>query len=428
MYRFDDIEPYQVLLCDLNKTFATVSRQGYKIKQFSLGGPYYFEGGWDKPFYVGEIWAMAGGGNMQGQGYLTDPFIRRSLKQPVRHGNAILYDSSERWLKFEKDPSHELAKSPRAVYHRYTGATVHHSHALNFLGASLAPEFVNVCKESFKKHAIALIPCAQEGSTSEDWEVTSKNECNSLYGVMLDRIRKIGGRITGVLWYQGESDAKHSALAESYGVFLQNWISKLRNDLNEPKLPLAFVQIGSHDLESPEIRENWKKMQDAQFKLFEHSSYIAGVASLDAGLDSSCHLSAVGLSLVGRRLAYAADKALKGQGSSATPLPSYGFRKRFVQHDEPDILDIVIVCLEFKYLDSPWKIEPGQPINGFSYGESEIPILRAFVADIETGTVRLYVHVEVDKKLTINYGTQPGQANLVTEDGRALPAFRNFPV
>ncbi|KAI8367200.1 hypothetical protein EDC96DRAFT_507269 [Choanephora cucurbitarum] len=201
MYNFNDIQPHQVLLCDSNERFATVSGTGYTSKQFSIGGPHYFENDLEKPFYVGEIWVMAGGGNMQGQGYLTDPFTARSLQQPVNHDKVFLYNSLERWVKFEKDPSHELAKSPRAVHHGFSGATVYNSHALNFLGASLVPEFVNVCKESYNVDSIALIPCAQQGSTSKDWEATSKNECNSLYGTMLHKIRKAGGRITGVLWY-----------------------------------------------------------------------------------------------------------------------------------------------------------------------------------------------------------------------------------
>ncbi|OBZ81805.1 hypothetical protein A0J61_10147 [Choanephora cucurbitarum] len=425
IYNIDDIRPYQVLQRAYGKDYAVVSKHKDVNLQFTIGGPHYFCGG-SCPFYVGDIWVMAGGSNMQGLGYKTDFFTMKMLQQPVEHDEAFLFDSSEQWRNFENDPSHELTKSSRAVHDNAFGSLNKFIHDYDCKGASLAPAFVNTYKEINPGVPIALVPCAQDESTSDNWETNSKDPNSSLYGAMLDKIRGIGGKIAGILWYQGESDAKDSTRAKKYDAFFRSWVSELRKDLKQPNLPVAFVQIGLHNFTKPELKENWKKIQHAQFEMFGRSPYIAGIASSDAVLDVFYNLSAIGLSLVGRRLAYAADKALKGQGASATPLPSNAYVQKSSRYHASGPWVVMSIYLNFKSLDSPWKIEPNQPVVGFSFGEAEIPIIKAFVEDAKTGSIRLYLPDVFDELLKIHYGMQPGQANLITEDGRALPAFRNF--
>ncbi|KAI8367227.1 SGNH hydrolase-type esterase domain-containing protein [Choanephora cucurbitarum] len=422
-YEFENISPNQVLQREPDKDHTVFDHFGYDRK-YSIGGPHCYS---HTNFYVGDVWVMAGQNNMQGLGHKVDPFSMAELHQPVNHDKVFLYDSSEQWRKFNKNPSHELGKSISTINQKLRELNTTHSYELRYRGASLAPAFVNMFKELCPELPIGLIACAQVHSTSADWDPTSKDPDTSLYGAMLNKIEKAGGKIAGVLWYQGESDIKDTSKAENYGAFFQKWISELRRDLDQPKLPIVFVQIGSLDLHIPELKENWKKIQEAQLKFFDQDPYIAGVASVDADLDSSYELSASGLSLVGRRLALAADKAMKGQGKSATPLPESASCQNFSQGHASTSVEIMTVCIAFKHLDSPWKIEPRQRVVGFSFGEAEIPILKAFVINAKTGTVRLYLPTVVKGPLMIHYGMHPGQANLVTQDGRALPAFRNFP-
>ncbi|KAI8370036.1 SGNH hydrolase-type esterase domain-containing protein [Choanephora cucurbitarum] len=426
-YKSGDVVKHQVLQRDLDKDSITLLLKGGGTQELKASKHrYYMLDNKDTTFHVGDIWVMAGQDNMQGLGDIFDVLTMKSLQKPVRHDKVYLYDSSEHWRKFNQDPLHELDKSPRTITHVLSGFFAKHLHTLEFKGASLAPGFVNAFKKINAGLPIGLVACAQEQSTSKVWMTTNKDPYNSVYGAMLDKIRKIGGRVAGVLWYQGESDAIKSTNADNYASFFQNWISELRRDLDQPNLPVVFVQIGSHNLTSPEAKENWKKIQEVQFGFFGQSPYVAGVASLDAALDSSYILSAAGLSLVGKRLAYAADKAMKGQGDKATPLPLSAFRQKYIQHYESSTFEIMSVNLKFKHLDSPWKLRPDQSVVGFSFGEQEIPIIKAFVADTKTGTVRLYLPEAIDEPFTLHYGMQPGQANLITKDGRALPAFRNF--
>ncbi|OBZ87255.1 hypothetical protein A0J61_04702 [Choanephora cucurbitarum] len=84
-------------------------------------------------------------------------------------------------------------------------------------------------------------------------------------------------------------------------------------------------------------------------------------------------------------------------------------------------------CVAFKHLNFPWKIEPHQCVVGSSFGEVEIPILKEFVINAKIGIVHLYLPTVIKGPFMMHYGMHPGQVNLITQDGRVLPAFRNFP-
>ena len=53
-----------------------------------------------------------------------------------------------------------------------------------------------------------IIACADGGTSMQQWDPARKSEGGkSLYGATLRRVQKNGGKVAGVIWYQGESDA-----------------------------------------------------------------------------------------------------------------------------------------------------------------------------------------------------------------------------
>ncbi len=59
---------------------------------------------------------------------------------------------------------------------------------------------------------IGLVACAHGGTSMEQWNPAKKDEGGkSLYGSMLRQFQLAGGKVKGVLWYQGESDANGEA-------------------------------------------------------------------------------------------------------------------------------------------------------------------------------------------------------------------------
>ena len=78
----------------------------------------------------------------------------------------------------------------------------------------------------------------------EQWNPAKKDEGGkSLYGSMMRQFQLAGGKVKGVLWYQGESDASGDA-AKRYPQVFARFIAAVRSDFGQPELPFYFVQIG----------------------------------------------------------------------------------------------------------------------------------------------------------------------------------------
>ncbi|KAE8637379.1 hypothetical protein CSA_004472 [Cucumis sativus] len=75
-----------------------------------------------------------------------------------------------------------------------------------------------------------------------------------------------GGRLQGFVWFQGESDAALEVESQVYHKNLINFFKDLRDDLNQPTLPILLVKIANHDLNiSPFISyvEDVRKAEEA---------------------------------------------------------------------------------------------------------------------------------------------------------------------
>jgi sialate O-acetylesterase len=140
------------------------------------------------------------------------------------------------------------------------------------------------------------------------WDPGRKGEgSNSLYGAMMNRIASAGGKITGVLWYQGESDANPDAVSV-YKEKMKNLVASIRSDLNAPDLPFYYVQIGRYVVPNPS--DPWDAIQEAQRQLASEIANTEVVPSVDLELDDLIHADTAGLATLGRRLANVAGMNL----------------------------------------------------------------------------------------------------------------------
>ncbi|OAD06763.1 carbohydrate esterase family 6 protein, partial [Mucor lusitanicus CBS 277.49] len=164
---------------------------------------------------------------MRGHGYQIDPYTNCTLIEQGQLGTH-LYDSKEEWTR-AKEPLHQLYLSPRT----YRGAS---------LGLSFAKEY----REKLSNVPVGLVASAHGGTSLNDWKrpdtLDEDSEDKTLYGAMMARIKAVGGRIAGILWYQGESDTTVAEDALTYRDRFRLWMDTLRQDLRDPTLPIAFVQ------------------------------------------------------------------------------------------------------------------------------------------------------------------------------------------
>ena len=152
----------------------------------------------------------------------------------------------------------------------------------------------------------------------EQWNPAKKDQGgHSLYGSMLRQFHLAGGKVKGVLWYQGESDAMVEMPAKSYPQVFSRFIAAVRTDFGQPELPFYFVQIGRFVRAGDP--KGWNTVQEAQRRLPERVPNTAVISVIDLELDDAIHVGTKGLKRAGQRLARIAERELFGQVGATTP-------------------------------------------------------------------------------------------------------------
>jgi hypothetical protein len=170
---------------------------------------------------------------------------------------------------------------------------------------------------------VGLIPCAMEESSLAQWAPSPQRD--TLYGSSLNRAREASrrGRVRGVLFYQGESDAFSRQAAESWPRRFAALVAAWRRDLGDPGLPVVFCQLGALD---PKLRSKLRFRYWELLKKKQAAIRIPGVVMVRtddlARKSDGIHLSTSGQMILGRRLAEAMHRLLTRQPSKAEPAAS----------------------------------------------------------------------------------------------------------
>ena len=263
------------------------------------------------PVFVGDLWVLAGQSNMEGMGDLID------VTPP--HPMVMSLGMNGKWARAE-EPLHWLVDSPDPVHSGNPNDRAGRSaqqHRTRSKGAGLGLPFAVALVEQTRV-PIGLVACAHGGTSMEQWNPAKKHEGgNSLYGSFLRQIQLAGGRVKGVLWYQGESDALGGDAWKVYHRVFADFIASVRADLNQPDLPFYYVQIGRFIKDGDPKR--WNAVQEVQRRLPERVTNTGVVSVIDLELDDSIHVGTHGLKRAGARLARIAERELFGQIGATTP-------------------------------------------------------------------------------------------------------------
>ncbi|AMV37966.1 sialate O-acetylesterase [Planctomyces sp. SH-PL62] len=262
------------------------------------------------PVYVGDLWVLAGQSNMEGVGDLVD------VTPPDPRVSALGMDG--KWGQ-AAEPLHWLVDSPDPVHSGDPANRAERSaqqHKTRTKGAGLGLPFaVEMVRATGVP--IGLVTAAHGGTSMQQWDPARKGEGgNSLYGSMLRQVQLAGGRVKGVLWYQGESDSSPEGSQIFERVFA-DFVAAVRNDLGQADLPFYYVQIGRFVTEGDPA--GWNRVQEAQRVLPDRLANTAVVSVIDLELDDGIHVGTQGLKRAGARLAKIAQRQLFGQIGASTP-------------------------------------------------------------------------------------------------------------
>lgn len=184
-------------------------------------------------------------------------------------------------------------------------------------GFGPAMEFTFTSLERHPDIVIGLIPCAKNSSGIIQWQRSLSDQ--SLYGSCLKRVRAASpmGKISGILFFQGETDAVDPIQYPDPPPYPSDWsdlfvtfITDLRKDLHEPDLPLVFAQIGV--TWTPEAFLNWEVVREQQASTQLPNS--AMIATDELPLMDGLHCTTDSYRIIGRRFAEACWKLVEQPG------------------------------------------------------------------------------------------------------------------
>ncbi|HEX5790151.1 MAG TPA: sialate O-acetylesterase [Luteolibacter sp.] len=241
---------------------------------------------------------MSGGGHVVPEGLNFDP----SVGDKVR-----IWDASDVWNK-------------RGALGKWASLNELQAIKKEMKMDMIGPEFgfAKAMSELYPADQIHLIKVAKGGTPINFWlpdENGKPNGHTQLLENLKNALAKIEGEyeIKGMLWMQGESDAKQQADAEAYQKKLEQLIALMRKETGKPDLPFVIGRISSRILESKKFKMPFVKTvqsgQEAVTKTDKHA-YVVDTDDLSQR-DDLVHFDQQGQLGLGKRFGEAMIKALK---------------------------------------------------------------------------------------------------------------------
>ncbi|MDC0935675.1 sialate O-acetylesterase [Pirellulales bacterium] len=406
-----------------------------QLTHLQTGGPYRLElelldhEAWrldqrtSESFFVGDLWVLAGQSNMDGCGSLDSDWVQSPSE-------GVCYFSLANSWRIAEEPLHYCYESAYPVYlTTYAPASPTGRAPIEYrprgtwpdwrpegnLGAGLGLPFAKLLYEKTGV-PIGLVLCSLGGTTMAHWSPALKVQGGeSLYGALLDRVARVGGKLSGILWWQGESE--HDS--KDYRANMQNLIGALRRDLARTDLPFLLVQLGPQEVSGDVSPTERVRIREIQRRLAHDLPNVHIVTAIDQKLSSSAHVDTEGYTRIGWRLSrIALSTCYHAKDISIGPRVVRAWRE---EHD------VRLVHVQFDHVNG--GLLPSEQIKGFS--------LRSFRSSDRTNRVlqalrhptdasRIVIHAEApaddDLCLWYAYGWTP-RVNLTDQRDMACLAF-----
>lgn len=362
--------------------------KGNKLGEWSLrGDTRHFLG-------VGDIWVIAGQSNASGYG-------RNSYHDESELGIHVLRQSGIWSLA-----SHPLQDSTSTIFN---GSRETHN-----AGHGPFLHFARRLKQEMN-YPIGLIVASLGGSALELWNP----EVGPLFKNMMTMISHAGGKFKGMVWYQGETDAKQNLAHDYLKRFLFS-VKGWRDQFSQGAFPVLSVQLSRYySVNSGNDDEAWSLVREAQRQAAYEVENLSVIPTLDLPLDDTIHLGSTANIILAERLVQCA-LGLAYHKLARHRAPEIESAKK--ENDQ-------IVTLIFS--------------NVFSRLESMQSLLTPFVIEDEMGranilktvysnqnTVKLFVEKTLGRKVSVSGGVGENPPTLPIDVERQMPilAFYKYPV
>ncbi|WP_298545568.1 sialate O-acetylesterase [uncultured Aquimarina sp.] len=171
---------------------------------------------------IGDIYVIAGQSNASGRGETYNSYAHPILK-------AIVFGNDYTWKELTDPVDSNVGQ-------------IDHVSSDGAAKGSPWPFIATRIMQS-QNVPVAFIPAAKGGSSILQWQPDQDHSNpNTLYGSMNQRIKDTGGKVKGVLFFQGERDAVSNTSEVNYEKRLNTFVSTIASDF--PGLKVLTGQIG----------------------------------------------------------------------------------------------------------------------------------------------------------------------------------------
>ena len=266
-----------------------------------------------------------------------------------------------------------------------------------------------------------LIACGHGGTSMDQWDPAKKKlGDNSLYGAAINRLKRLGGKAAGIVWYQGCSDA-NTEVSPLYTKRMQNLVRSFRRDAGNPELPFVMVQLGRFCGCGCGDPASWDSIREQQRVLPKKIKNLLTIPAIDLELDDTIHISGEHQHVLGKRLAGAMTYLVSGGKKGKAPIELKSIK---ITQDAKTGNAILIVS--FKHVDG--KLVSGSRPAGFSFFTGDTPAVGIYKVALKHNEALIYTSIYSrdftydNYKLCYGAGLDP-YCNITDESGRPLPAF-----
>ena len=226
-----------------------------------------------------------------------DLYLIAGQSNAVGWGKDFIDDAPELGVHMQcSDGSWDIASHPLATrdtrHHLPTDGNQHSGHSMYLA-------FAKALKRDLG-YPIGLIPAALGGVALSRW---NPEEDGSLYRNAIEHIEACGGKIKGILWYQGCSDTGSAAVACSYGQRFETMVKHFRKDLGA-EVPVFTMQIAyANDYRYLPNNDWWGVVRQQQADCAKNIPGVYILPTSDSTMSDMVHIAAASNMRLGQLLA-----------------------------------------------------------------------------------------------------------------------------
>lgn len=236
---------------------------------------------------------------------------------------------------------------------------------------------------------VAVVKTHIDGAGIESFydSVTGKT---ATYTAWESIITAMGGKMSAMIWWQGEGDVAGSRTKAQYLTDLYALLAQLRTDYGAT-LPVVMPQLGRTTYE-PYTDILVEQIRDAQVEAAHASPYNYGISTIEFALDDVVHYGDAGQSAIALRLARCVAAAYGDSAYSRSPVIGSVLRSG------PTTIDVTLTH------DGGTDITPSTGITGFSVLEDGSPLTISSAVRLNSNSVRLTLTTTPTGTVTLRYG------------------------